>query len=113
MLEIKDTGIVNKIIKHCYRIEKKISNVDNELFLADEDLQEIVCFNIFQIGELAKKLSEKLIEEYNKIPWKYIKGMRDIIGHGYGTIDMNRVWVTAKEDIIELRKYCEYILNGN
>ena len=53
------------------------------------------------------------MEEYNKIPWKYIKGMRDIIGNGYGTIDMNRVWVTAKEDIIELRKYCEYILNSN
>lgn len=39
--------------------------------------------------------------------------MRDRVGHGYGTIDMNVVWKTATEDIKPLKNYCEIILKDN
>lgn len=70
-----------------------------------------MCFNIFQIGELAKSLSDEFVDEYNKVPWKQIKGMRDRIGHGYDTINVDIVWNTAKENIKELNDYCLEILN--
>lgn len=47
------------------------------------------------------------------VPWSSIKGMRDIVAHGYGTIDLDRVWQTAFEDIKPLREYCEQIINEN
>ena len=47
------------------------------------------------------------------MPWKDIKGMRDWVAHGYGTIDLNKVWKTATEDIKPLFDYCESILNEN
>ena len=46
------------------------------------------------------------------MPWKEIKGMRDWVAHGYGTIDWSDVWNTATKDIAPLRLYCEEIL-GN
>ena len=46
----------------------------------------IICFNILQIGELAKNFEPSFIIEYNNVPWKQIKGMRDKVAHGYGTI---------------------------
>lgn len=82
----------------------------NLIFNNDIDLREVVCFNIFQIGELAKGLSSEFIKKYDKIPWKQIKGMRDRIGHGYGTIDVEIVFNTAKTDIKELNEYCKEIL---
>lgn len=112
MLGIKESGILIYIIQHCKRIEEKISNVTREQFEKDIDSKEIVCFNIFQIGELAKSLSIDFISNYGNVRWKDIKGMRDIIGHGYGTIDLNIVWKTATVDIVPLRQYCEEILNS-
>ena len=53
--------------------------------------KEIVSFNVLQIGKLVKTLSPEFLSKYDKMPWKDIKGMRDIIGHGYGTIEWNRV----------------------
>jgi len=54
MLEVKDKGRLLQIVKHCQRIEDKISGIDKEVFENDIDTREIICFNIFQIGELTK-----------------------------------------------------------
>ena len=47
MLDVKDKGRLFQIIKHCLKIEKKMSDVTLEDFEDDEDLREIICFNIF------------------------------------------------------------------
>ena len=113
MLGKKEKGIILNIISHCERIEEKISNISKQIFDKNKDIQEIVCFNIFQIGELAKNLSPEFIHQYTRVPWRQIKGMRDKIGHGYGTVKMNDVWKTAIEDIKPLKEYCQEILNDN
>ena len=110
MLGIKEKGLLLNIVKHCNRIEEKSKGLTRETFDNDEDVREIICFNILQIGELAKKLSIDFQIKYNKVPWKDIKGMRDFIGHGYGTMDFDIVWKTATEEINILRDYCEHIL---
>jgi len=111
MLSVKEKGIMLYIIKHCYRVESKIDNVSYETFLANEDIKEIVCFNILQIGELVKNLSPEFLKQYSKIPWKDIKGMKDYLAHGYGTIDVKQIYNTATSDIKILRVYCEQIIN--
>ena len=47
------------------------------------------------------------------MPWRDIKGMRDIIAHGYGTIDEKTVWNTAINDIKPLHDYCDKIIEEN
>ena len=39
--------------------------------------------------------------------------MRNRIVHGYGTVDIDRVWQTAVEDVKPLREYCEKVLKEN
>ena len=113
MLSIKDKGRLLQIVNFCKRIEEIVKSTDKKEFNDNLGIREMICFNIFQIGELAKGLSDNFINEYNKQPWKEIKGMRDIIGHGYGTIDLEIVWNTAKTNIKELNKYIETILNDH
>ena len=110
--EIEKTILLN-IIKHCSRVEEKMAGVTKDVFLANRDIIDIVCFNIFQIGELAKNLSKEFLLEYDGMPWKSIKGMRDRVGHGYGTIDFEQAWTTASQDIKPLREYCEEIVKNN
>ena len=87
MVEIKDKGLLLNIIDHCLRVEETLAKVDKKEFDSSKDIQDIVCFNVLQIGELAKHLSRDFILSYGGAPWKKIKGLRDIIAHGYGTID--------------------------
>ena len=109
MLGVKDKGILLQIIKRCNRVVEKVSNIGVTDFSLNDDIKEVVCFNLFQIGELANGLSIEFIKEYNKIPWKQIIGMRNRIVHGYDTINLEIVWSTSIESIPELKSYCKEI----
>ena len=110
MLEVKDKGILLQIIKRCNRVIEKVSSISETDFSLNDDIKEVICFNLFQIGELANGLSVEFLKEYNKIPWKQIIGMRNRIVHGYDTINLEIVWNTAIESIPDLKKYCNEIL---
>ena len=113
MLSAKEKGILIYIIEHCKRVEEKTTGATREILDTNKDVEEIVCFNILQIGELVKKLSDEFIVKYNKVQWKSIKGMRDRVAHGYDTLDRDQIWKAASEDIIPLREYCEEIIESN
>ena len=113
MLSVKERGLLLSIIKHCEKIEEKTSGLTREQFNCDEDIVQIICFNILQIGELAKNFDLEFIKRYDQVPWKHIKGMRDRVAHGYDTIDMDVVWDTALSDIPPLLNYCRSILKDN
>ena len=113
MLNIRDKNIIQNIIKHCSNVEEDISSYDEDSFYLDRKTQNSVCFDILQIGELAKSLSDEFILKYSQMPWKDIKGMRDWVAHGYHAIKMSRVWKTAVEDIKLLKEYCELIIQEN
>ena len=57
MLGVKDKGILLQIIKRCNRVIEKVSNINETDFSLNDDLKEVVCFNLFQIGELSNGLS--------------------------------------------------------
>ena len=113
MLSVKDKRIILLIIEHCLTIESVVSTLDKQQFENDTILKNSVCFDVLQIGELAKSLSDDFISKYDQMPWKDIKGMRDKIVHGYDTLLIDKVWRTATEDIKPLREYCESIIEKN
>ena len=111
MLDIKTKGILLNIIKKCERIESIVSKKTKEEFTNNNDLIELACFNIFQIGELSSKLNLDFVKKYKEVPWREIIGMRHVIVHGYDSIDVEIVWITATEDTIFLKNKCIDILN--
>lgn len=113
MLNRRDKGILFCIIGHCERVEEKIIGQTADTFKTNADIREIICFNIFQIGELIKGLSNDFLIKYKNAPWKDIKGMRDFIGHGYETIDLDKVWYSAYYEVSPLKEYCQSILEEN
>lgn len=112
MLTTKEKGILKSIIHHCERVEKTINNITEDDFYKDDDAKDVVCFNIFQVGELVKKLPNELLSKYEDVPWKDIKGMRDWVGHGYMTISFEIVWKSSSSEITKLKNYCKDILQN-
>ena len=110
MLTAKEKGILLNIMSHCERILTKVRDLTKESFLTNDDAKEIVCFNILQIGELAKSLSNDFLLNHNDVPWPNVKGIRDRIVHGYGTIRFDVIWQTVIEDVKPLNDYCAQII---
>lgn len=81
-----------------------------ERFSQNSVFQNACCMCIIQIGELAGKLSEEARIETEDIPWKQIKGMRNICAHNYGNISIESTWITIQEDIPILKEKCRSAL---
>ena len=111
MIGVKDKGILLRIVEHCKRIEGKSNNLSKEEFDNLIDVKEIIAFNLLQIGELVKRLSEELITNYTDVSWSSIARMRDRIVHRYDSIDYNRIWLVVTEDVKALEDYCLKILS--
>lgn len=110
MLNQKDKGYLLNIVGYCDRVNEIILKISKKDFDNSIDYKEIICFNILQVGELSGKLSNELINKYDKVPWKAIKNMRNKIVHEYGAIDFDIIWETAKLNIKDLGSYCKLII---
>ncbi|MCH7932259.1 MAG: DUF86 domain-containing protein [Proteobacteria bacterium] len=60
----------------------------------------VKCIEI--VGEAAVGLGPATREQYSKIPWADIIGMRNQLIHAYFEIDMDRVWDTVTDDLPRL-----------
>ncbi len=78
-------------------------------------LLDATCMLLIAIGESLKSLDKttngNLLSSYPSIPWKNIKGMRDIIAHHYFDIDADQILWIVKNEISPLKKailyFCE------
>lgn len=102
----KDLRIIKKMLEYIKSIKaycKTIKTVNE--FQQNSMLSEAVCFDLLQIGELAKDgLSDECKEHMSTIPWSQIKGLRNRIVHGYDNINFEIIFETIKEDIPLLEK---------
>ena len=64
---------------------------------------------IIQIGELVARLNEDFVKNYPDIPWRQIKGMRNIYAHDYDIIDNDIIWETITNEIPELKEKVQAI----
>ena len=98
-----------------FQIEETVNRFGNsyDVFTEDYVYQNACAMCILQIGELVGNLSEDFKTSYNGVPWKNIKGMRNIFAHNYGNMSILATWETVTEDIPMLRKYCIDIIEKN
>lgn len=104
-----DRSILCELLSHCGEIERRVERfeINEEKFVEDTALFDMLLMPLFQIGELAGALSEEYRENHREIPWHAIRGFRNIIGHDYGIVDPLWAWNTIQCDIPNLRAYLE------
>lgn len=105
----EDILLIKKMIKYCDDIGTlmKKFDMDFERYKMDISFQYLCNMCIIQIGELANRVSEETKEASKNIPWRAIKGMRNLHAHDYENVDLEIVWNTLLEDIPVLKKSLE------
>ncbi|MHA1831723.1 MAG: HepT-like ribonuclease domain-containing protein [Candidatus Helarchaeota archaeon] len=99
---------MNSIIK----IEKYIESMTFDDFKKDVKTIDAVLRNLEIIGEAVKNLSNEIKNNYSEINWKAIAGMRDRLIHGYFGTDIEIIWKTIKNKILELEIKIKEILKN-
>lgn len=107
-----DRDILIQMLDLCNKVESRVIRygIDENRFVEDDALFDMLLMPIFQLGELVGALSDSFVVSHGEIPWHAIRGFRNIIGHDYGVVDPLWAWNTVQSDIPALRDYLKTIL---
>ncbi len=103
-MKIDQTVFLNHILDAIAKIEKYLKGIDEKAFKKNDLLQDGVIRQIEIIGEAVKRLSSDVTSKSPDLPWQDIAGMRDKLIHDYFGVDVDTVWLTAQNDLPELKK---------
>jgi len=98
----KQLGLLRDMLDSAKAVQQYIAGVTRDQFLADSEKQDAVLRRFEIIGEAASKLSAETQAQFPKVPFRAMRGMRNIIIHDYGDVDLEQVWTTASNDLAEL-----------
>jgi len=104
---------LNDILESITNIKSFIQDMDFPTFQEDKKSQYAVIRALEIIGEASKKISKEVQKTYSDIPWRFMAGMRDKLIHDYFGVDIQVVWITASEDIINLEEGIRKIVYDN
>ena len=79
-------------------------------FLGNEEKQWAIMHGIEIIGEASTKVSAEFVAAHPDLPWKQMRGMRNVLIHGYAEVDLAVVWAIVQEDLPGLIDQLEQVL---
>lgn len=88
------------------------SNVDFEKFIKTSIIRFASIKQIEIIGEAANHVSDETKSKHPEIPWKKIVGLRHILIHEYFGVDAKIVWDIIQNDLPELKKHIQSLLQA-
>ena len=105
-----DTVYLQYVLDAIAKAQSYLLAVDEASFLTASLVQDGVIRQIEVIGEAAKRLSGELRARHSSIPWDDIAGMRDKLIQNYFGVDLDKVWLTAIDDLPVLQEEVSAIL---
>lgn len=102
---------LNDILESMTNIKLFLIDIDSIKFQEDTKTQYAVVRALEIIGEASKKIPNEVKENNSWIPWRFMTGMRDKLIHDYFGVDIQVVWKTATEDILNLEEDIKNIIS--
>lgn len=111
--------ILEDIMSAIERLEERTRDIHStDDFLSSASgmvLLDATCMLLIAIGESLKNLDKvtngELLPTYPSVPWKNVKGLRDIIAHHYFDVDAAQILWIIKNEISPLKEAIRFFIN--
>lgn len=91
---------LNDMLQAVEKAEKFTSGMSYDEFAQDEKTIFAVIRALEILGEASNKIPNSIQKEYQDIPWRGMKGMRNKLIHDYMGVNVHVVWETVKKDLL-------------
>ncbi len=99
MPDEKQEGLLRDMLDSARQIQAYLAGMSLEAFSANVEKQDAVLRRFEIVGEAASRISPETQALFPTLPFRSMRGMRNIIAHDYGEVDLDQVWETAIKDV--------------
>lgn len=93
-------------------VRQYIADMAYSDFETDRKTQDAVIRRFEIIGEAVKNIPDNVRMAHMDVPWRKISGMRDVLAHEYGNVQLETVWDAATYHIDLLESAIAAIRTG-
>ncbi len=101
---------VQDILEAIDKIHRYTQDMDYSEWQQDEKTVDAVIRNLEIIGEAASHMPVEIEELHSNVPWKEMRGIRNVLVHEYFGVDLEVVWRTIQEDLLLVKERLEGIV---
>jgi uncharacterized protein with HEPN domain len=73
--------------------------MDFEGFVADGRTRDAVVRNLMTMGESVRWIPDVILDQHRQVPWRILRGMRNVVVHEYFGVDDAILWQTVRSDL--------------
>ena len=81
-----------------------------EEFVADRRTLDAVVRNLMTMGESIRWIPEPVLDGHPEVPWRLMRGVRNVVVHEYFGVDPGILWATVVHDLPPLVPRLERVL---
>ena len=101
-METDQLGRLRDILEAARLIASYVKDTSETAFHIDVQKQDAVIRRIEIIGEAAAHLTDETRKAIPKLPFRKMRGMRNIVAHDYANVDVKIVWEVATVHVPEV-----------
>jgi len=94
---------IEDILEAMDNIEHYVAGLEYHTFRADRKTVDAVERNLEIIGEATANLPDEMLARWPEVPWRHMKGLRNLLAHEYFGVDLGILWQTIHEDLPALQ----------
>lgn len=80
------------------RIERYVAD-GREAFMDSDLIQDGVLRRLHTMAESTQRISDVVKSNHPEVPWREISGFRNVVVHGYLSVDLIQIWDIVENDL--------------
>ena len=106
-MEADQLGRLRDILHAAHLIVSYLKGTTETDFVANREKQDAVIRRIEIIGEATAHLTEATRQAIPELPFRKMRGMRNIVAHDYANVDLRIVWEVGNVHVPEISAVLE------